>query len=212
MKISSSPSRPAAKPSGPKDSGRLTTVFEPWQGIDPTPITARVAGRAYTAPAMNAAEWFAAMQRAGWLKRWRLIPDREHDPSGIGAAAMFDLMCASAADAYRLSVAVDDGKVTAEQLAKAARKVFAKAAGVPWWVAERIAVQSVSWSGIGGLLYTSGLRPTVPLPVWLGAAYRTWMSNVEDDARGPADAALALPPSGYDTEVKPAASIDELFV
>lgn len=213
MQISSSNSRTARPATRPTASNtRLTCVFEPWQGIDPAPITARVAGRRYTAPAMNAGEWFAALQKVGWLRQWRFTPDREFDPAGLGAAAMFELLCTGAADRYRLSLAVEDGHITGAQLAKAARAVFEKAAGVSWWTAERLAVQSVSWSGIGAALYTTGMRLNVPLPVWLGAAYRTWMSLVDDDERAAADTALALPPAGYDAEVQLPTSIDELFI
>lgn len=198
--------------SGPATSGALSLTFEPWHGIDPSPITVNVAGRVYTMPAMDTAGWFAAMGRVGWLRHWRFLPHHEHDPQGLGAAVLFDLMCTSAADMYRLSLAVDDGHVSARHIADAARRVFERAAGCPWWAAERIAAQSVSWSGIGGALYLTGLRPDVPLPVWLGAAYRTWMSLVNDDERSFADAALTLPPPGYDSQDVPlAASIHELF-
>lgn len=193
-------------------SSSLSLVFEPWHGITPAPIPATIAGRVYTMPAMDAAEWFRAMSRIGWLSRWRFLPHEEHDPHGIGPAALIELMCTGPADMYRLSVAVDDGRVTARELADAARAVFERAAGVPWWSAERLAAQSLSWSGIGGALYLSGLRPDVPLPVWLGAAYRTWMGFVPDKERSFADAALTLPPSGYDPgNVQLAISIDELF-
>lgn len=193
-------------------SQALALTFEPWHGIAPSPITAMIAGRRYTMPAMNAGEWFEAMGSIGWLKRWRFQPHAEHDPDGLGAAMLIELMCEGAADAYRLSVAVDDGRVTARQLADAARRVWERAAGVPWYTAERIATQSVSWSGIGGALYLTGLRLDVPLPVWLGGAYRTWMSLVDDKERSFADAALTLPPAGYDSEdVQLASSLDELF-
>jgi hypothetical protein len=193
-------------------STTLALAFEPWHGINPAPITAMIAGRRYTMPAMNAGEWFTAMGGIGWLSRWRFLPHAEHDPDGLGAAMLIELMCAGAADAYRLSVAVDDGRVSARDLAGAARRVFERAAGCPWWTAERIAMQSVSWSGIGGALYLSGLRPDVPLPVWLGGAYRTWMSLVDDKERSFADTALTLPPPGYDSgDVQLASSIDELF-
>lgn len=193
-------------------SNTLSLTFEPWHGIAPSPITAMIAGRRYTMPAMNAGEWFTAMGGIGWLTRWRFLPHQEHDPDGLGAAMLIELMCSGAADAYRLSVAVDDGRVTARQLADAARKVWERAAGVPWYTAERIATQSVAWSGIGGALYLAGMRLDVPLPVWLGGAYRTWMSLVDDKERSFADAALSLPPSGYDSkDVQLASSIDELF-
>lgn len=197
---------------GRATSATLSLTFEPWHGIAPAPITAVIAGRRYTMPPMNAGEWFTAMGGIGWLSRWRFLPHEEHDPDGLGAAMLIELMCSGAADAYRLSVAVDDGRVSARQLADAARRVFERAAGCPWWAAERIAAQSLSWAGIGGALYLSGLRPDVPLPVWLGAAYRTWMSLVDDKERSLADATLTLPPSGYDSEdVQLASSIDELF-
>jgi hypothetical protein len=212
MQISSSSSRrsAASKSSG---SSRLTCVFDPLPGIDPVPITVRIAGRVYTAPARTAGDWFTVLKRAGWLSRWRIIPDSEHDPRGIGAAAVMAVcLDGDPGGAYRLRVAIDDGDVSASAVADAGRRLFAKAAGAPWWVAERVAIQSVAWTGVGAELYMKGMRPDVPLPVWLGAAYRTWMSLLDDKARKAADDALSLPPSGYDSDEPLPASLEELFV
>lgn len=210
-----SPSTPNRAPAAREtDSGpRLTVIFEPWQGITPAPITVKVGGRIYTAPARTAGAWFDALTAAGWLKRWRIIGDPEHDPDGLGAAGVMDVCCADARDAYRLAVAIDEGTVSVAGLAKAGRDLIAKASGVDWWVAERLALQSVSWSGIGGELYTKGLRPhEVPLPVWLGATYRTWMGMLDDKGRTATDTALSLPPAGYDSDEPLPTTLGELFI
>lgn len=174
----------------------------------------RLAGRRYTAPAMTAGEWFAALQRAGWLRRWRIIGDREHDPDGIGAAGVMSVcMADDPGGEYRLRLAIDDGAVSVASVAEAGRRLFAAAAGVDWWVAERIAVQSLSPSGVGGELYLRGMRPgEVSLPMWLGAAYRTWMGLLDEKTRASTDTALILPPSGYDADEPLPTSLDELFV
>ena len=215
MQISSSAPKPAAKStdSGGGGSARLSVIFDPPQGITPAPITVKIGGRVYTAPARTAGGWLEALYAAGWLKRWRIIGDPEHDPDGLGAAGIMDVCCNDARDAYRLALAIDEGTVSVAALAEAGRKVIAKASGVDWWIAERLALQSVSWSGIGGELYVKGLRPhEVPLPVWLGATYRTWMGMLDDKARTAADTALSLPPAGYDSDEPLPASLGELFV
>lgn len=162
---------------------------------------------------MSAAGWLQALRSAGWMQRWRIIPDPEYDPDGVGAAGVLAVCFDGPGAAYRLRLAIDDGTVSPTALADAGRRLFAKAAGADWWAAERIAVQSVSWAGIGGELYLSGLRPgEVPLPVWLGAAYRTWMSQLDAKARSSADTALTMPPPGYDSDEPLPTSLSELFI
>ncbi len=213
MQISSSTPKRAPKASDNDGGSKLTVIFEPWQGITPAPITVRLGGRVYTAPARTAGGWLDALTAAGWLTRWRIIGDPEHDPDGLGAAGVMDVCCGDPRDAYRLALAVDEGTVAVAGLATAGRKVIEKAAGVQWWIAERLALQSVSWSGIGGELYTKGLRPhEVPLPVWLGATYRTWMGMLDDKQRTATDTALSLPPAGYDSDEPLPATLGELFV
>lgn len=214
MQISSS-NKPASPTSSKSTSGaRPSVAFNPTHGIAPAPITVRIAGHVYTAPPRMAGEWFAALTRAGWLSRWRIIADPETDPDGLGAAAVMAVCLEDdPGGAYRLRLAVDDGEVSGKAVAEAGRKIIAKAAGVEWWIAERIAIQSLSWSGIGAELYMKGMRPDeVPLPVWLGAAYRTWMTLLDDKARASADTALVLPPAGYDSDEPLPKSLEELFV
>lgn len=189
-------------------------MFDPLQGIEPAPITVRIAGRVYEAPARSAGGWLTTLKRAGWLTRWRVIADDERDPEGLGAAGVLSVCLEDdPAGAYRLRLAVDDGAVSGKAVADAGRKLFAKAAGVDWWIAERVAIQSISWAGVGAELYMKGMRPgDVPLPVWLGAAYRTWMSLLDDKARAAADTALSLPPAGYDSDEPLPSSLSELFV
>lgn len=215
MQISSSNNRASLSSSGSNSSGsKLSTVFDPLAGIEPAPITVRIAGRVYEAPPRMAGEWFTVLKRAGWLTRWRIIADAEYDPDGLGAAGVLSVCLEDdPAGAYRIRLAVDDGDVSGKAVADAGRKLFAKAAGVEWWVAERVAIQSLSWSGIGAELYMKGMRPgEVPLPVWLGAAYRTWMSLLDDKARAATDTTLSLPPAGYDSDEPLPTSLGELFV
>lgn len=104
------------------------------------------------------------------------------------------------ADEYRYYRSMSRGPEGAARAIEASRRLFGQAAGTDWWTADRLAFQSVGWAGIGGELYSQGLRPAeVPLAVWLAGAFRVLMLSTPKEGRPAVEGSLMMPPDGYDT-------------
>lgn len=166
--------------------------FAPRAGLGPHPITVAVGGERFTIRAARADVW---------LDAWA-----HHGVSHLAPA-----MLESKRDEYGWYRAASRSPDRAVAMMDASRSIFAQAAGLAdWWVADRIAVESVNWAGVGGELYTQGLRPAeVPLAIWIACAYRTIMLSVPKDDRAAIEGAIMLPPAGYDTEELPA--LEDIF-
>lgn len=170
----------------------MTIHFDARAGLAARPYTVQIAGRVYSIPAAPAAVW---------LDAWA-----DYGASGVLIGLVTDPIAR-----YRITAAVLNGETTGDQVAEASRRLWAAAAGVPWWTGERIAMYSVSWSGAGGEMWTQGLRPdAVPLAAWLACAYRFVVACTKKDNLPALEASLTLPPAGYDTGELPA-SIGEFF-
>lgn len=167
-------------------------VFDPLAGLGVRPVTVLLAGYRYEIRAASAQVW---------LQAW----------ATVGADRLMPAMITDPVDAYRYYTDLATGRTRRASALQASRLMWGKAAGVDWWIADNLAVQAVNWAGIGGELYAQGLRPdTVPLAVWLAAAYRVVMASVKPGDRAVVEASLALPPDGYDTGELPR-SISDFF-
>lgn len=165
--------------------------FDPLAGLVDRQLTVALAGHTYTIAPAPAAVWLQSWAQYGVD---RLMGDR-----------------LDTGDRYRYYSDVVKGRCTAAMAAEASRRLFGRAAGCDWWVADRLALQSVAWAGVGGELYAQGLRPdSVPLVVWLGCTYRVLMAAANRKDRAVLESSLTLPPDGYDTGELPN-SIDEIF-
>lgn len=167
----------------------MTTVlgFDPLAGLETRPYRVAVAGHLITVPAATASTWLVA-----WGE--------------YGAAGVLFGMLDNPTDRYRLTSAVMNGDATGDQVAAASRTLFATAAGTAprWWLAERLAMYSVSWSGVGGEMLSQGLRPAeLPLGAWLACAYRVLVTCTKKEDWPGLEASLVLPPAGYDTQQLP---------
>lgn len=165
--------------------------FNPRAGLAIRPLTVALGGTRYHVRAAPAAVW---------LEAW----------AGAGTVGLLRAMLHDKGEQYEFYRALSKGHIDLAAVHEASRRLFASAAGCDWWVAERLAMQSVAWAGVGGELYTQGLRPgEVPLAVWLAAAYRVMMLSVRGEERTALEGSLQLPPDGYDTG-EPAA-LEEIF-
>lgn len=165
--------------------------FDPLAGLTPRPITIAVAGERFTIRAALADVW---------LDAWA----RHHIGHLMGA------MLSTKTDEYRWHRIAARNPERIESRAEASRRLFGKAAGCEWWVADKLALHSVSWAGVGGELYAQGLRPAeVPLAVWLASTYRIMMASAPKEERSAIEGSLMLPPAGYDTGELP--EVDEIF-
>jgi hypothetical protein len=160
-------------------------------GLEPRPITIVVAGERFTVRAALADVWLQA-----WARH--------------GLAHLMGGMLSSKTDEYRWYRLMSRDPDRAAGMTTASRQLFGKAAGCEWWVAERLAIQSVTWTGVGGELYSQGLRPAeVPLAVWLASAYRVMMLAARKEDRAAIEGSLMLPPDGYDTGELP--ELEDIF-
>jgi hypothetical protein len=167
-------------------------VFEPQAGLALRPITVQLAGHPYVIRAAPADVWLDA-----WVS--------------YGVGRVMAAMLTDTADRYRYYSDMASGRLRPESALEASRKVWGHAAGCDWWVADNLALHAVNWTGVGGELWSQGLRPsTVPLAVWLAGAYRVVMASVKRDDRAAVEASLAMPPAGYDTGELPR-SIDQFI-
>ena len=170
----------------------MTIVFDPRAGLALRPITVQLAGYRYEIRAAAAEVWLEA-----WVTG--------------GAGRVMAAMITHPADRYRYYSDLSTGRLRPESALEGSRRLFGQAAGCEWWVADNLALHAVNWSGVGGELYTQGLRPsTVPLGVWLAGAYRVVMASVKPDDRAAVEASLAMPPAGYHTGELPR-SIDQFI-
>ena len=165
--------------------------FDPRAGLEPRPLTIAVGTERFTVRAALADVWLDA-----WARH--------------GTAYVAPPMLASKHDEYRWYRLGSRDPERAAGMLDASRQVFGKAAGCEWWVAERLAVQSLNWAGFGGELYAQGLRPAeVPLAVWLAATYRVMLLAARKEDRAAIEGSLALPPAGYDTGELP--ELEDIF-
>jgi hypothetical protein len=165
--------------------------FVPLAGLTPRPITVAIAGERFTVRAALADVW---------LQTW----------ARHGLAHLMSGMLGSKTDEYRWYRLMARDPERAAAMTEASRLLFGRAAGCDWWVADRLAAQSVAWAGVGGELYAQGLRPAeVPLGVWLAAAYRVMILSAPKADRAAVEGSLALPPAGYDTGELP--ELEDIF-
>jgi hypothetical protein len=147
----------------------------------PRPITVKFDGHVYRIRGAMADVWLEAW--ATWSVDRVMV-------------AMLD----GKADEYRYFRSMSRGADGAAAAIEASRRLFGHAAGTDWWTADRLAFQSVGWAGVGGELYSQGLRPPeVPLAVWLAGAFRVLMLSTPKDERPAVEGSLMMPPDGYDT-------------
>jgi hypothetical protein len=156
--------------------------FSPLAGLTPPrPITVKLDGTVYTIRGAMADVWLE-----GWAQ-W-------------GVDRVMLAMLEGKADEYRYFRSMSRGPDGAAAAIEASRRLFGQAAGVEWWTADRLAFQSVGWAGVGGELYSQGLRPAdVPLAVWLAGALRVLMLSTPKESRAAVEGSLMMPPDGYDT-------------
>lgn len=156
--------------------------FDPRAGLALRPFTVHLGGDRYHIRSASAAVWLEAWASGG--------------VTGVLRAMLHDK-----AEQYRFYRALSKGEISLAEVHEASRRLFAAAAGCDeWWVADRLALQSVTWAGVGGELYTQGLRPdAVPLTVWLAVTYRVMILSVKAEERTVLEGSLQLPPDGYDT-------------
>jgi hypothetical protein len=165
--------------------------FSPVTGLAPRPVTVAIGGERFT---------IGAALADVWLEAW----------ATHGVAHLMSAMLATNTDRYRWYRLMARNPERAGPMMDASRALFGKAAGCEWWAADRLAVQSVGWSGVGGELYSQGLRPgEVPLTVWLAAAYRAMALATPKEERAALEGSLLLPPAGYDTGELP--EVHEIF-
>ena len=170
----------------------MTIHFEPLAGLSARPYTVAVAGQTFTVAAAPASVWLDAWAR--------------YEAAGVLVGLVTDPIIR-----YRITAAVINGETTGDKVAEASRRLWAAAAGVPWWTADRLAAYSLSWSGAGGELWTQGVRPdATPLAAWLACTYRLVAGSTKKEGQAALEASLTLPPAGYDTGELPA-SIGEFF-
>lgn len=157
-------------------------TFAPLAGLTPPrPITVKFDATVYTIRGAMADVWLQ-----GWAQ-WSV--DR-----------VMLAMLEGKADEYRYFRSMSRGPEGAAAAIEASRRLFGQAAGTDWWTADRLAFQSLGWAGIGGELYSHGLRPAeVPLAVWLAGAFRVLMQSTPKESRAAVEGSLMMPPDGYDT-------------
>lgn len=156
--------------------------FSPLAGLSPPrPTTVQFDGHIYRIRGAMADVWLEAWAR--WSVERVML-------------AMLD----SKTDEYRYYRSMSRGAEGAAAAMEASRRLFGHAAGTDWWVADRLAFQSVGWAGVGGELYSQGLRPAeVPLAVWLAGAFRVLMLSAPKESRAAVEGSLMMLPDGYDT-------------
>lgn len=156
--------------------------FSPLAGLTPPrPITVKFDGHIYRIRGAMADVWLEA-----WAQ-W-------------GVDRVILSMLDGKADEYRYFRSMSKGPEGAANAIEASRRLFGQAAGTQWWTADRLAFQSVGWAGVGGELYSQGLRPAeVPLAVWLAGAFRVLILSTPKEGRPAVEGSLMMPPDGYDT-------------
>lgn len=165
--------------------------FAALPGLAPRPLTVAVAGERFTIRPALADIWLHA-----WARH--------------GLAHLMAGMLGSKTDEYRWYRLMGRSPERAAAMTDASRRLFGAAAGCEWWVADRLAVQSTAWAGVGGELYAQGLRPAeVPLTVWTAAAYRVMILAAPREDRPAIEGSLQLPPAGYDTGELP--ELEDIF-
>lgn len=165
--------------------------FDPRAGLSIRPLTVALGDDRYHIRAAPASVW---------LEAWAA-----HGATGVMRAMVHDK-----AEQYRYYRALSKGEISLVDAHEASRRLFAAAAGCEWWIADRLALQSVVWPGVGGELYMNGMRPgDVPLAVWLATAYRIIVLSTKAEDRAALEGSLELPPDGYDTGEP--ATLDEIF-
>lgn len=168
--------------------------FDHSAGLRPWPVEFDLDGQTWRIPALPAADWLDAfidspVDLAG------IVPGLVADPDegDTLAGRLFDAAYDDEDDLF--STGLEEARV------EVARTVLAAAAGVPWWIAGRLAVEAVTWTGVGGELVLRGVDyERAPLAAVLAAAYRVIVSSTDQKQLPKILTKIEAPPPGMAKE------------
>jgi len=138
------------------------------------PFTVTVRGADYTIPARNAARWMTMLSHPQWAVEvlYALTPESRG----------------------RFLDHAEEGDADGPYLSEMARELLSRAAGCPWWEAERLASYALTPEALGALLL-KGLDPNrLTLAAFLAAMRSLIMSGLPDTDRMRMEAELTMVP------------------
>jgi hypothetical protein len=165
--------------------------FDPAASLKCWTVDVHAADRRYTIPALRATPWLLAVLEGSPLA---VVPGLLADET-----ALDDLLL--------------DGLIDVAELTAAAHAAVEAAAGVRWWVAERLTA-SIAGTALGGELVLRGVDPDrVSLGAYLLAGWRRAVTLMSERDRFRWEAELERPPAGVSVdEAYDAAEGEALFM
>lgn len=167
--------------------------FDHSAGLKAWPVEFKIDGVTWRIPALPAADWLDAFLEGpddltGIVPG--LVEARTHE-DGTPDTLTTRLLWAMVDDDDPFAPGLEDERL------EAARTALSVAAGVPWWIAGRLAAEAVTWTGVGGELVLRGVDYTrAPLAAVLAGAYRVIISSVESKQLPMVMAKIEAPPPG----------------
>jgi hypothetical protein len=165
--------------------------FDPAANLRCWAVDVDVAGRTFAIPPLPAAPWLLAVLEGPLA----VVPGLVDDTDG-----MLDEMLL-------------DGTVHVAELEVAAHAAVEAAAGVRWWMAERLAA-SVAGTALGGELWLRGVDPDrVPFGAYLLAGWRWAATRLKESDLRRWESEVERPPTGVSAEeAYDAAESEALFM